>query len=104
MNNNKNNPASNMILPNLPNLPKQVINGKDKSNYIPCMVLQLVFCDSCKIPVTPQGLAWCADFPQLQEMAESLHSQMVTAKRVICSEPKILYTFSNGFIASDLIG
>lgn len=87
-----------MALPDLKQKPEQKVNGKILSKYTPVFLIQAVYCQNCKNVAMPNGLSYVDNLVALEQLAESMHSQVVTMKRVICTEGKLIFSYSNGFV------
>lgn len=98
MNDKKINPALNMSLPKLQDQKTDVVNGKQRSKYTPVFIIQAVYCQNCKSTAAPNGLAYVSDYQALEILAESMHSQVVVMKRLLCAESKLIFSYTNGFI------
>lgn len=95
---NKTNPAQNMALPEIKEKPKQTLNGKLLSKYTPVFIIQAVYCQNCQAIAMPSGISYVDNLTALEQMAEQMHKQVVVVKRILCTTPKLIFSYSNGFV------
>jgi len=78
--------------------PEQKTNGKLLSKYTPAFVITTVYCQNCKQVAVPNGISYVGTLIDLETLAESLHSQVVIQKRILCGDSKLLFSYQNAFI------